>query len=153
MKILVVYDSMYGNTERIARAIAGAVEGEVMIKSASQMVVADIEKIDLLFIGSPTQAGRYLKPMQAFLDSLAESALKGLRAGVFDTRMTGNFPRLFGWAANKIADALKKKGALLLVAPEGFFVKGIKGPLADGELERAAAWAKLTENALTRVRP
>jgi flavodoxin I len=46
------------------------------------------------------------------------------------------------YAAGKIADSLKKKGATLMASPEGFFVKGKEGPLKEGELERAAGWAK-----------
>jgi hypothetical protein len=96
----------------------------------------------LLFVGSPTQGGRPLKTTQAFIEGLSDSALKGLKTGVFDTRMTGNIPKLFGWAAKRMADALKKKGAVILLNPDGFFVKGSKGPVVDGELERATAWGK-----------
>jgi flavodoxin I len=142
MKTLVVYDSMYGNTEKIARAIAAAVRGEVIVKSAATAVPSDLEKIDLFLIGSPTQAGRPLKSMQAFMDSLSESGLKKLKTGVFDTRIKSSFAKLFGYAADKIAAALTKKGAIVLLKAEGFIVKSSKGPLAEGELERAAEWVK-----------
>jgi flavodoxin I len=142
MKTLVVYDSMYGNTEKIARAIAAAVSGEVSVKSAAQAAASDLEKIDLLIIGSPTQAGKALKPMQTLMDSLSEKALEGQKSGVFDTRIKSNFAKLFGYAADKIASALTKKGAKILLKPEGFMVKSSKGPLADGELERAGVWAR-----------
>jgi hypothetical protein len=36
--------------------------------------------------------------------------------------------------------------------PEGFFVKGTKGPLKDGEQERAASWAKGVQAAYTEKR-
>jgi flavodoxin I len=55
------------------------------------------------------------------------------------------FVRLSGdsaYAAKHIADRLKKKGSQLIVPPEGFFVEGMEGPLVQGELERAADWAK-----------
>jgi flavodoxin len=142
MKTLVVYDSMYGNTEKVARAIAAGVTGEVAIKNVSEVVPADFEKVDLFMIGSPTQGGRPLKATQAFIDGLSDSTIKNLKTGVFDTRMTGNFPKLFGWAARRMADTLKKKGALIVANPDGFFVKGTKGPVVDGELERATAWGK-----------
>ncbi|GAI96433.1 unnamed protein product [marine sediment metagenome] len=51
--------------------------------------------------------------------------------------------KLFGYAAKPIADKLEKKGGGLIIPPEGFFIKDSKGPLKDGELERAADWAKL----------
>jgi hypothetical protein len=71
----------------------------------------------------------------------------------FDTRLTWWWLRLFGFAAPKIAMTLKKKGGTLIGTPEGFFVTGGEGPLQDGEVERAAAWAReiaaLVEGATT----
>jgi hypothetical protein len=63
-------------------------------------------------------------------------------------RFIGRFVvKLFGYAAKPIADRLKKKGGELTIPPEGFLVKGTEGPLKEGELERAADWAKsLSEN-------
>jgi hypothetical protein len=49
---------------------------------------------------------------------------------------------IFGYAADPIAKGLVKKGAELKGTAEGFFVNASEGPLRDGELERAAAWAK-----------
>jgi len=142
MKTLVIYESLYGNTEKIARAIAGAIEGEVVVKNAGAATAADLEKIDLLLMGSATQGGRAMKATQAFLDSLGENSLKGLKAAAFDTRLTAAIVKLFGWAAKRIAENLKKKGAVILVEPEGFLVVNTKGPEKAGELERAAAWGK-----------
>jgi flavodoxin I len=142
MKTLVVYDSMYGNTEKIAHAMVAALSGEVVIKSASAVMAGDLEKVELFLIGSPTQAGRPLKPMLAFIDSFSETSVKGLKTGVFDTRVKSSFAKLFGYAAEKITTSLTRKGAKILLKPEGFIVKSSKGPLADGELERAMQWAK-----------
>jgi hypothetical protein len=55
------------------------------------------------------------------------------------------FVRLFGvnaYAARPIANRLRKKGGKLVGSPEGFFVEGMKGPLVEGELERAVNWAR-----------
>ena len=139
MKTLVVYDSMYGNTEKIARAMAVALGSEV--KSATEARPGDLSKVELFLIGSPTQGGRPLKPMQAFIDGLSDANLKGPKTAVFDTRIKSNFAKLFGYAADKIAASLTKKGAQIVLKPEGFIVKSSKGPLADGEAERAAVWA------------
>jgi len=49
---------------------------------------------------------------------------------------------VFGNAAGRIARNLEKKGGTLISSPEGFFVTATKGPLKEGELERAAGWAK-----------
>jgi hypothetical protein len=61
---------------------------------------------------------------------------------VFDTRLRARWVKVFGYAADRIAEKVKLLGADLIAEPEGFIVKGKKGPLAEGELERAAAWVR-----------
>ena len=144
MKALIVYDSVYGNTEKIARAIAGALapSAEVKVLRPAEASPTDLKSVDLLIVGSPTQGGRPTKAIQEFLNKLPESAVKGVNVAAFYTRFTTKLVAIFGYGAGKIADSLKKKGSNLIVAPEPFFVKGREGPLKEGELERAAAWAK-----------
>jgi flavodoxin len=141
MKVLVVYDSMYGNTEKIARAIGSAISGEVKVLRPSEVNPAELESIDLLIVGSPTQGGRPMPAIQGFLNRVSES-IKGVKVAAFDTRYSTKLVGIFGFAAKKIADNLKEQGAILAAPPEAFFVKGKEGPLKDGELERAASWAK-----------
>jgi hypothetical protein len=69
--------------------------------------------------------------------------LQGTCVAAFDTRTPPTIlSRVFGFAAPKMAKRLEKEGMTLLVPPAGFIVKGIKGPLEEGELERAAGWAQ-----------
>ncbi|MDP2871379.1 MAG: flavodoxin domain-containing protein [Bacillota bacterium] len=58
MKILVVYDSQRGNTEQIARAIGGAFAppDDAKVLRAGDVVTADLQSLDLLVVGAPTQA-------------------------------------------------------------------------------------------------
>ncbi len=142
MKTLVVYDSMYGNTEKIARAIAGAITGDVRVLRAGEVIPAELESVTLLIIGSPAQGGRPTPAIQDFLNELSEPNIKGTNVAAFDTRFSTSWVGIFGYAAGKIAEVLQKKGGNLLVPPEGFFVKKKEGPLKEGEPERAAAWAK-----------
>jgi flavodoxin len=142
MRALVVYDSMYGNTEEIAKAIGGAIEGEVSILRAGEVGPPELENIGLIVVGSPTQGGRPTEGVRDLLKRVTKAEINGLNAAVFDTRVTSRVAKIFGYAAGKIAGGLKKKGANLIVEPEGFFVEGTEGPLSEGELERAAAWAK-----------
>lgn len=141
MKVLVVYDSQYGNTEQVARAIGAAMDGAKVVRAVEADSSA-LKEIDLLIIGSPTQGGRHTQAMRDFLDKLAASSLKGLKAAVFDTRVSTKWVGIFGYAAGRIANDLKARGADLMAPPEAFFVTGTKGPLKDGELERAAVWMK-----------
>ncbi len=140
MKTLVVYDSVYGFTEKIARAIGSGISGEVKVIKVSELKFGEVDGADLLIVGSPTQGGKPLKPVQAWLDTLPESAVKAKKVAVFDTRLPAKWVKLFGYAAGKIADNLKKKGANLVGEPEAFFVKAAKGPLVDGEEDRARGW-------------
>jgi flavodoxin len=142
MKVFIVYDSVYGNTEKIANAIGSAITGDVEVLHVSKVNLSELKTIDLLIIGSPTQGGRPTPAIQDFLNKIPESSLQGINIAVFDTRMSTKFVGIFGYAAGRIASSLKGKGSTLAVPPEGFFIKGTQGPLKEGELERAAAWAR-----------
>ncbi len=142
MKALVVYDSVYGNTEKIARAIAGVLTGDVKVLRPGEANPSELKSVDLLIVGSPTQGGRPTKAIQEFLNRLPEPAVKGVNVAAFDTRLSTKLVGIFGYGAGKIADSLKRKGGTLILPPEAFFVKGREGPLKEGELERAAVWAK-----------
>jgi len=143
MRALVVYDSVYGNTEEIAEAIGGAIiGGEVRVLRAGEVGPPELENISLLVVGAPTQGGRATPAIRDFLDRVSKAEINGVDAAAFDTRVASRVAKIFGYAAGKIAGSLKKKGANLVAEPEGFFVEGTKGPLTEGELERAAAWGK-----------
>ena len=139
MRTLVIYDSTYGNTAKIAQAIGTAITAQVL--RVGEVNPSAMNALDLLILGSPTMGGKPTQAIQDWLQALAP-ALKGVNVAAFDTRLTAKWVRLFGYAAEKIAGSLKANGGTLLGSPAGFFVKGTKGPLQEGELERAAAWAK-----------
>jgi flavodoxin I len=142
MRALVVYDSLYGNTEKIAKAIAEAIEGEVSVVRPGEVGLGGLEDISLLVVGAPTQGGRATPEVRDFLDRIGKGEINGVEAAAFDTRVEAKVAKIFGYAAGRIAKALKKKGANLVAEPEGFLVLGTKGPLKEGELERAVAWGK-----------
>ncbi len=147
MKALIVYDSLYGNTEKIARAIAAAItpSSDVKVLRVSEVAPSELGSIDLLIVGSPTQNGKPTKAIQEFLSKIPANALKNIRVASFDTRywyIKKIIAKLFGYAAGPIADSLKAQGGYQAAPPEGFIVEGKEGPLKQGELERAAGWAK-----------
>ena len=141
MKTLAVYDSVYGNTEKIARSIGDSIKGDVRVLKVNDVKASDLESLDLLIAGSPTQAGRPTPAIMNFLKTLPAASIKGLKVAAFDTRMPGKLVKIFGFAAGKIANELEAKGANVL-SSEGFFVKGKADSLLEGELERAASWGK-----------
>ena len=142
MKTLVVYDSVHGNTERIALSIGDAIGGEVSIVREGVVDPSNLEGLELLIAGAPTYGGRPTQPMQDFLSKVGAHALEGLSIAAFDTRLTAKWVAVFGYAAPRIAAALEEQGGTLVGSPEGFFVSGTRGPLKEGEVERAAGWAR-----------
>ena len=83
-------------------------------------------------------------PTSTFLNDISGKIKKDTKIAVFDTRMPSAWVKIFGFAANKLVDYFKKEEFNTAVAPEFFLVQSAKGPLVDGEREKAARWAKKT---------
>ena len=142
MKTIIVYDSVYGNTEEIAKAIGNAISDEIKVVRVSAIDFAELHRIDLLIVGSPIHGGRPTPAIQDFLNKVSETAIRGINVAAFDTRYSTRLVRIFGYAAEKIAKTLKAKGFAIILPPESFFVKSKEGPLKDGELKHDGNWAK-----------
>lgn len=154
MKALVIYDSEFGNTEQVAKTIGSSLgtPEEAQVKRVGEVKMEDLEGIGLIIVGSPTQRFRPTPAMKDFLKRIPPNGLRGIRAAAFDTRLTDEefettrigsfFVGIFGYAAQPIANELKKKGGQMAGSAEGFYVQGVEGPLVEGELDRAAAWAE-----------
>jgi len=140
MNIIIIYESTHGNTQKVAQAMGDAIGARVAL--VSDINPAELKSFDLIIFGSPTHGGFPSEGIHNFLKTT--SAFEGSHTAVFDTRTKTT---IFGYAAPKIAKHMTKKGALLLFPPEGFFVLGMEGPLMEGEIERAAEWAKRVLNA------
>ena len=142
MKAMVVYDSVYGNTEKIAEAIAGGMGRGTKARRPSAVGAEELRSVDLLVVGSPTLGGRPSKAIQGFMDSIPSAVARELSIAAFDTRMSMKFAKIFGYAAARITAKLQEKGSTWKSPPQGFIVRGRSGPLAEGELERATAWGR-----------
>jgi len=156
MKAIVVYESLWGNTAAVARAVAEGLGPEAKALSTAEATGEATAGVDLIVAGAPVFAfhlsseksresirqnpGKGAPPpdlshpsMRSWLDALP--AASG-RSAAFDTQVRGPF----GKGAPTIAEALEGKGYTRLAEPTGFVVRGKQGPLKDGELERARAW-------------
>jgi flavodoxin len=155
MKALVVYDSFFGNTERIAQSIGNALgrPEDVGVLRFIDVRPEQLAGLKLLIVGSPTRAFSSSPAIKKFLKSIPKNGLKGVKVAAFDTRITDEeidsavfflrfLVNIFGYAAKPISDRLVKKGGHLIAPPVGFYVHGTEGPLKEGELERASDWAK-----------
>ena len=153
MKTLIIYDSFFGNTEQIARAIGNALgsQKDVEILRIIDVKLEQLKGLKLLIVGSPTRAFRPTEKITSFLKKIPMNGLKGIKVAAFDTRISTSdikssalrfLVNIGGYAAKPIAVKLTKKGGELIIPSEGFFVKGKEGPLKESELERASDWAK-----------
>lgn len=150
MAILVVYDSAYGNTSKVAHAIGDGLSGSTEVRQLKELDPRHLPSFELMIVGCPTQGGRPTGAMTAWLEALPVAVIAGKKVAVFDTRLASTeqngFLRLLmsmiGYAAPKLERTLRHKGADIIGSPKGFIVTGREGPLQSGELERAEAWGK-----------
>ena len=157
MKALVIYDSFFGNTEKVAKAIGSALgsSNEVNVCRVSETNQELLKDVELLVVGSPTRAFSPTPAIKTFVKSLPGGSLEGVKVSAFDTRMKIDektpgilrfFAGIFGFAGKTILDGLVRKGGVQVMPAEGFFVVDSEGPLAEGEIERAAEWAVRASN-------
>lgn len=139
MSILVVYDSGFGNTKKVAEAVAEKIKGKA--KQVDDVVESDLSDIDVLIVGSPINAWRPTKKVSSFLSDLKKMSLKDVKGAAFDTRIKTRFS---GDAATRIARKMTEAGINIIGQPAGFYVKNNEGPLVEGEIDRAIDWAKKT---------
>ncbi|MCU0266410.1 MAG: hypothetical protein MUC45_09910 [Actinomycetia bacterium] len=156
MRVLLVVESHYGNTRKVADAVAeGLLPHDVILEDVWQ-AVPPTQVVDLLVVGGPTHAhgmsragtrrtAREDHPdgqevhagIREWLDRLP--AVERRPAAAFDTRIAR--PRLLtGSASHGMSRRLRQRGYRLLDASESFLVEASEGPIAVGELERARAW-------------
>jgi flavodoxin len=144
MHSLVVYDSQFGNTERVAQLVAKALDGFGPARAAHvhETAVTQLRDVDLLVFGCPNQPLSSTSAIRVFIAKLPPEVLRGPKAACFDTR--NRVPRWMGrFAAPQLVKQLKKLGVETIAPPEGFFVKEREGPLQEGEAERAVAWGRI----------
>jgi flavodoxin len=155
--IVLVYDSLFGNTAIIAHKLAETARnlGNELVEMRVNEIDNDLlKKASTLIVGSPTQSFNASKPMLEFLEKVDPESVKNKNTVVFDTRIDLNsidskflkwLVNRGGYATSPISKKLKKKGAIIL-GTEGFIVSDREGPLLEGETERAEKWLKETLN-------
>jgi hypothetical protein len=160
MKVLIVHESLFGNTRQVAETIAEGVRqgrapdgGEVALVPVDEAPIIMGDDVGLLLVGGPTHAFSMTRP-QTRQDAAAKgapAARQGLRewietvsprAGLpvvtFDTRI--HVKMLPGSAAAAAAKALRHRGFDRAERGETFWVQDTMGPVVEGELERAREW-------------
>ena len=158
MRALVVYESMFGNTQAIADAVAAGLGAHARVDAVEVGTAPTVlgDDVALLVVGGPTHA--FGMSRQATRRDAGEQADHGLvsagiglrewlaavnqgsgrTAAAFDTRVQR--PRLPGSAARAAEKRLRQLGFRIFAPAKSFYVTGTKGPLVDGDLERARRW-------------
>lgn len=153
MSTVVIYDSIYGNTERVAKAIGAALEstGPVKVLPVSEAKTLDLATVERLVVGSPTRGFSPTPAIAEFVEGLRRADARQLKTAVFDTRLASDaiqpaplrwVVNAGGYAAERIANSLRHRGFDVAEPGGGFLVGGTDGPLKPGELERADQWAR-----------
>lgn len=162
MRALVVYESMFGNTQAVARAVAAGLSRsmttDVVEVSSAPVILGD--DISLLVVGGPTHAFGLTRPstrrdaagkrsgqnlvstgigVREWLSRIGR-APTSITAAAFDTKV--DRPRLPGSAARAAHKRLRWLRFRTISAPQTFYVTDLTGPLVDGELERARRWGE-----------
>jgi menaquinone-dependent protoporphyrinogen IX oxidase len=153
MRILVLYRSWYGNTRNIADAIAGRLHalGHQAIVQDVRRHIPDLAGVDRVLIGAPTRFARVSVKAASALRTLRRRGLGGRPIATFDTY--GPLPKtpeeaeenrkwLEPGAAVILRREAERLGLKVFAESLRCAVKEYKGPLADGELEKAALFAE-----------
>jgi flavorubredoxin len=143
VKALVVYDSVYGNTEKVAKALAAGLDSggvDVDVVKVDAVKLDELGEVNLLCVGAPVHAWNASKPVKEFLERLKSvEGLAGKKAFAFDTKMKS---RLAGSAGGKIERKLKDLGLNIVKHSESAIVEGREGPLeesAEGTFKQIGA--------------
>jgi hypothetical protein len=154
MKTVVVYESHWGNTEAIARAIADGIGPDAIALTTDAAVGDAIADAHLIVAGAPVMAFRL--PTNDTLAKLGDGdkepapdlshpSMRDWLAGLphrngfgaaFETRLHWS-P---GGSTGAIEKGLAEAGYRRLTSGRKFVVKGGNGPLREGELDAARAW-------------
>jgi menaquinone-dependent protoporphyrinogen IX oxidase len=150
MKGIVVYDTSYGNTKKIAETIAGTLREygiEVDFFDVKNVKKLSAKDYDFLVLGSPTRFGTMSFAIRFFLGKVKSDEWMNKPFAAFDTENPENMEKARAekkeWsAAEKIAERLRNKKMNQLSPVLKAAVLGQKGPLVDGEIERTKDYAK-----------
>ena len=147
MNILTIYDSVYGNTKLIAKAIDSVFANHHHnLSKIDQVSFDDLKDIDLLVIGCPTYGGQPTEKTKSFISSLK---LSNFKFACFDTSLdpkTSGFIlklllNIIGNASSKISASLLAKGLKRVGKPVSFIVTSKTGPLRSNQIKLAKSWA------------
>ena len=132
MKALIIYDTNFGNTQKIANSLAAGMNEagyEVDVVYVEDIQLEKITEYNLLAIGGPTHGFGISKPIRKLIKRFSQVDLRDKNAFAFDTKSKG---RIWGSAAKGIEKKLKNMGMSIIKPSASGIVLGLKGPLQEG---------------------
>jgi len=137
-KVIVVYESKYGNTKLAAETIAESFRGiegiETVLSELKEVELNKIPDYDVILVGSPNHIGGPTRGIKKFIDRLGKFPLEGKKLAVFDTYIGKDFEK----AVKKMEKGISEKvhGSRLVAPGLSIRVQGMKGPISVGELPK-----------------
>jgi flavodoxin len=149
-KVIVVYESRYGNTKRVAEIIVEGIRDvggiETTLSNVNDVDLDTIPNYDAILIGSPNHARGPTRSVKRFIDKLAKLPLQGKRFAVFDTYTAKDFETAMKKMEQRIHDRVP---ALQMIVPGlSIQVQGMKGPIVDAELPKCKGFGTNVANTL-----
>jgi len=145
MKGIVVYDTSYGNTKKIAETIAETLKEsgiEVDLFYVKDVKKLSVKDYDFLVLGSPTKFGTMSFAIRFFLGKVKSEEWMNRPFTAFDTENPENMEKKEYSAAEKIAERLRDKRMNQLLPVLKAAVLGQKGPLKEGEIDRTKDYVR-----------
>jgi flavodoxin len=143
MRACVIFDTRYGNTEKIARSFEMGLQEaglQTFCANAKDVAIDSLNQYDLICVGAPTEAFSASKPMKEFFGKLKGVDLSGKYGFAFDTKLDW---RLSGSAAKFIEKELNSLGLQVIAPRESAIVFSLKergaitgAKLKEGEEKR-----------------
>lgn len=144
MKGAVIYYSKWGNCRKISEEIAEGLrlEGVDIIVSSVEDLTGLDRKLDFLVVGSPTRIGKMAMPVRRFIKREITDAWDGKPFAAFGTGLEQDVRKHEPQGADDIRQTLLAKGLEPTLPVFKAAVGGLKGPLVEGEEERAREFGR-----------
>ena len=138
MKVLIVFDTKHGNTQRVANLIADGIKSvesnETEVVNVKDFDLSGDKTYDLILIGSPNHVGSHVKSIKKFIKNLSNANIKASSFATFDTYMSKDFEKAVKKMEKQISENLPNS----TMALPGLSIKvgGMKGPIVEEDLSK-----------------
>ena len=149
-KVIVVYESKYGNTKQVAETIIEGINEiqkiEAVLGEPKRVELTEVLDSDVILIGSPNHFGGPTRGIKKFIDKLGKLPLKDKMFAVFDTYINGDFEK----AVKKMEKRISEKVPELKQIASGLSIKvqSAKGPIPEEELLKCKEFGEKIANQL-----